>query len=115
MNVEIHLFKSLSSVECCLLQLLVYVEALHAALYRSIYSLLTWSSLGTLQGFLGEFAKFQRATISFIMLDRLFICMEQHVSHWTDFHEFWFLSNLRNLSKLLKISLITDKNKGYFT
>jgi len=32
--------------------LLVSTQALHAALYRSIYSLLTWSCLGTLQGFL---------------------------------------------------------------
>ena len=32
----------------------VSAQALHAALYRSIYSLLTWSYLGTMQGFLAS-------------------------------------------------------------
>jgi hypothetical protein len=45
----------------------VSAHTLHAALYRSIYSLLAQSSLGTLQGFLGAFAEFRRATVSFIM------------------------------------------------
>ena len=47
----------------------VSAQALHAALYRSIYSLLTGSSLGTVRGFLGAFAKFLGATVSFVMSD----------------------------------------------
>jgi len=47
----------------------VSAQTLHAALYRYIYSLLTLSSLGTLQGFLGAFAKFRTVTVSFVMSD----------------------------------------------
>jgi hypothetical protein len=72
-----------------------FSTALHVALYRSIYSLLTWSSLGTLQGFLAAFAKFQRATGSFIMSDCPSVLTEQLGFHWTDFHEIWYLSIFR--------------------
>jgi len=58
----------------------VSAQALHAALYRSIYSLLTWSSLGTLQGFLGVFEKFRRATISFVMSN----CPSVRPSTWNN-------------------------------
>jgi hypothetical protein len=41
--------------------------------------------------FLGAFAKLRKATISFVMSIRLSVrpsfSMEQHGSHWTDFHE----------------------------
>ena len=47
----------------------VSAQTLHAALYRSIYSVLTGSCLGTLQGFLGSFAKFQVVTIRFVISD----------------------------------------------
>jgi len=63
-NVAVRLFQLLPSAECCQFQ-----QTLHAALYSSIYSLLTWSSLGTLQGFLGPFAKFRTVTISFVIYD----------------------------------------------
>ena len=78
----------------------VSAQALHAALYRSIYILLIWYTLGKLQGFLGAFAKLRRATINFVMSDCPSFRTEQLGSHWTDFHEFWDLTNLRNLSNV---------------
>jgi hypothetical protein len=36
---------------------------------------------------LGELAKLRKATISFVMLVRLFVRMEQLGSHWTDFYD----------------------------
>jgi hypothetical protein len=36
---------------------------------------------------LGAFAKFRKATISFVMSVRLSVRMEQFGSHWADFHE----------------------------
>jgi hypothetical protein len=41
--------------------------------------------------------------------------MEQLGSHWTDFHEIWFLSIFRNSVQIIKVSLNSDKNNGYFT
>ena len=37
---------------------------------------------------LGAFAELRKATISFAVS----VCMEQRNSHWTDFHEIWYLS-----------------------
>jgi hypothetical protein len=41
--------------------------------------------------------------------------MEQLGSHWTDFHEIWYLSIFRKSVKKIRVSLILDKNNGYFT
>jgi len=81
----------------------VSTQTLHAALYRSIYSLLTCSALGTLQGIVVAFAKFRTVTISFILSDCPSVCMEQLLSHCMDFHQFCYLINLRNLSKVFKL------------
>ena len=37
--------------------------------------------------FLGSFAKFRKATVSFVMSVRPFVRLEQLGSHWADFHE----------------------------
>jgi hypothetical protein len=58
----------------------------------------------------GAFAGLRKDTLSFIMHVR----MEQLVSHWTDFHEIWYLSILRKHVKKIQISLESDKNNGYF-
>jgi len=42
--------------------------------------------------FLGTFAKLRKTTISFVMSVRPSVRMEQLGSHWTDFHEIWYLS-----------------------
>ena len=39
------------------------------------------------KGFLGEFANLRKATVSFVMSERLSVRMEQLDSRWTDFHE----------------------------
>ena len=41
----------------------ISAQALHAALYRSIYSLLTWSCLGTLQGFLVCYCEYRSPSV----------------------------------------------------
>ena len=68
-SVLLWMWQSVCSSYCRQLNAVSFSTALHAALYRSIYSLLTWSSLGTLQGFLGAFAKFRTVTVSFVMSD----------------------------------------------
>ena len=45
--------------------------------------------------FLGTFAKFPKATITFVMSVRLSIRMEKLGSHSTDFHEIWYLRIFR--------------------
>ena len=65
----------------------VSAQTLHAALYRSMYSLLACSSLGTLQGILGTSAKFQRPTFRFVMSGCPSVRMEELGLDWTDFHE----------------------------
>ena len=46
-----------------------------------------------------------------------FLCarMEQLGYHWKDFHEIWYLCSFQNLSRMFKVSLKSDKNKGHFT
>jgi hypothetical protein len=51
------------------------------------YSLLTFSSLGTLQGFLGAFEKFRLVTVGFVMNDCPSVRVEQLGIYPTDFHE----------------------------
>jgi hypothetical protein len=43
------------------------------------------------------------------------ICMEQLGSHWTDFHEIWYLSIFRKSVKKIQVSFTLDKSKRYFT
>jgi len=40
---------------------------------------------------------------------------EHFGSHWTDFHEIWYLSIFRKSVRNIQVSLKSDKNKGYFT
>jgi len=41
--------------------------------------------------------------------------MEQLGSHWTDFHEIWYLRIFRKSVKKIQFSLKSDENNGYFT
>ena len=36
-------------------------------------------------------------------------------SHWTDFHEIWYVSIFRNFFEKNQVALRSDKNNGYFT
>jgi hypothetical protein len=47
----------------------VSAQALHAALHRSIYSVLTGSALGTLEGNLCSFEKFRVENKRFVITD----------------------------------------------
>jgi hypothetical protein len=40
---------------------------------------------------------------------------EQLGSHWTDFHEIWYLRILRKSVKKIQVALKSDKNIGHFT
>jgi len=59
-----------------------------------------WESHGSqpsrrprLSQFLGALAKLRKGTVSFLMSP--FVSMEQIGSHWTDFHEIWYVSIFR--------------------
>ena len=41
--------------------------------------------------------------------------MEQLSSHWTDFHEILYLRIFRKSVEKMRVSMQSDKNKGYFT
>jgi hypothetical protein len=69
--------------------------------------------------FLGAFAKFQKATVSFVT----FVCpsvrpsvrVEQLGSHCRDFHEIWYLSIFQKSVKKIQVLYKYDKNNRYFT
>jgi hypothetical protein len=41
--------------------------------------------------------------------------MEQLGSHWTDFHEIWYLGIFRKSVMKIQFSLQCNKNNGYIT
>jgi hypothetical protein len=65
--------------------------------------------------FLGAFAKLRKATISFVISVRPSVRMERLGSPWTDFREVWYLRIFRKSAEQIQVSLISDKNNGYFT
>jgi hypothetical protein len=56
--------------------------------------------------FLGAFAKFRKATISFVMS----VCLSGF--QWTDFHEIWYLIIFRKYADKIQVSLKSDNNNG---
>ena len=52
--------------------------------------------------FQGAFAKLWKATVSFLVSVHPSVHMEQLGSHWTDFHEIWYLIFFKNLSRKFK-------------
>jgi hypothetical protein len=63
--------------------------------------------------FLGVLPKLRKATISFVMSVRLYVRMEQLGSHWTDFHEIWYLYIFRKSVEKIQVLLKSDKNNGH--
>ena len=102
-NVLLWMWQSVCSSYCRQHNAVSFNTALHGSLYRSIYSLLTRSSLGTLQGFLGAFAKFRTVTVIFVISDGPSLYMKQRCSNCVNFHGFWYLSNLWNLSTVFNL------------
>jgi hypothetical protein len=64
---------------------------------------------------LGEFAKWRKEVISFVMSVRLSVPMEKLGYHRTDFHKIWYLNIFRKTLQKNQVSLKSDKNNGYFT
>jgi len=59
------------------------------------------------------FAKLRNATISFCHVCPS-VRIEQLLSHWTNFHQIWYLSIFRKYLEKIQVSLKSDKNNGYF-
>jgi hypothetical protein len=64
--------------------------------------------------FFGAFAKLRKAITVTVMTVSPPVPIEQLGSHWTDFHEIWYLSIFRTSVEKIPFPLISDK-KGYFT
>jgi len=64
---------------------------------------------------LGVFVKFRNTTISYVRSFCPSVRMEQLGSHWTDFHEIWYLSTFEKSVQKIQISLKSDNNNRYFT
>jgi hypothetical protein len=58
-----------------------------------------------IRNILEAFAKSRKATVSFVLSVCSSIRMEQLGSHWTDFHEIWFLSIFRKYVGKIQVSL----------
>jgi len=50
----------------------------------------------------------RKSTTSFAMFVRPSVRMEQLASHWTDFHEIWYLRFFENLLEKIQVSLKLD-------
>ena len=44
----------------------------------------------------------------------LSVRVEKLGSHWTDFHEIWYVSIFRKSVEKIQVSLKSNKNNGYF-
>jgi hypothetical protein len=72
---------------------------------------------------MGVFAKFWKVAIIFVMSACLALLPSAHPSvlmellgfHWTYFHDMWFFIIFWKSVQKIQISLISDKNNGYFT
>jgi hypothetical protein len=60
---------------------------------------------------LDAFAKWQKATINFVMSVRPSFRIEKLDSYWMDFHEILKLSIIRKSAEKIRVSSKTDKNK----
>ena len=65
--------------------------------------------------FLGAFAKLWKATTGFDIPVCPSTRMKQLGSHWTEFHEISYLNIFRKSVSVIRLSLKSDKNNGYFT
>ena len=66
--------------------------------------------------FLGDFENLPKRLLASSCLSvRPSVCMEQLGSHWTGFHEIWYLSSFRKHVDKIKVSLKFDNHKANFT
>jgi len=82
-----HSQKSHQTTAAFMIAVVIAVNTLH-----SITHISKVTQTLTRGNFLGAFAKLRKATIGFICPSvRPSVRMEQLGSHWTDFHEIWYL------------------------
>jgi hypothetical protein len=62
--------------------------------------------------FLGAFKKLRKATINFVLSVCLSAHMKKLCSHWTDYHEIWYLSIYQKSTEKIQAISNTDKNNG---
>jgi hypothetical protein len=99
----------------------LFLEGLvHRHLFYWTWEMMTemWKTAYSFKGqasFVGAFVKLRKATISFVMSVRLSVSMERLGSHWTQFHEIWYLSIFWKMVQKIQVSLKSHKNNRYFT
>jgi hypothetical protein len=64
---------------------------------------------------LGAFEKLRKATDRFVVSVHPSYRMKQLSSHWTDYHEIWYLCIFRKSVEKIQTSLKSDNNNGYLT
>ena len=76
-----------------------------AAAHKNVFQLHKIRMAEGLYELLRALGKLLKATISFVISVRLYVRMEQHRSHWTDFHEIWYMRISRKSVEKIKVSL----------
>jgi hypothetical protein len=64
--------------------------------------------------FLAALPKSRKASVSFIMSDRLLACTYQHGSHWTDWREIWYCGLSWKSVENFQILLKSGVNTGHY-
>ena len=87
--------------------------------YTEVFADTPRSAGHVIRSLLDAFAKLRKATVTFVVAVPLSLCppvrMEQLGSHWTDFHEIWYMSIFRKSVERIQVSLKSNNNYGYFT
>jgi len=78
--------------------------------------------LGTsvISNLFGSLVELRKATVSFVIYVRPSVCvsirssvrMEQLGTHWTDYHEIWYLNVFRKSDEKIQVSLNLTRIKG---
>jgi hypothetical protein len=67
-----------------------------------------------ISNFEARFQNCEKRLLDFVIPVRPSVRMEQLGSHWTDFHEIWYLIIILKSVEKIRVSLKSDENKGYF-
>ena len=88
------------------------VRRANASRNRSGRSPAGWWDKELSSSLFGGFAKFRKATISFLMSVRLSVHMAELVSHWKNLNEMWYWSIFRKYFEKIRLSLQSPHNNG---
>jgi hypothetical protein len=83
--------------------------------YSSVLHLYIPSCSSVIKTFLVAFAKFRKATSSFVVSVLPSVRREQLCSHWTNLHEIRYLMIFIKSVEKIQVSLKSDKNNGNLT